>query len=111
METKRQAIELAKEACVLWTGTSHKKSKQVSLQLIRIYGTVSVHLELRRDTDNAQILYKLLRDHGVSEDDIVNGFGLGKSGNRQKLFLTHPSLTFPLAALTGPGWDEVPGLS
>jgi hypothetical protein len=71
-----------------------------------------VHLNLSRDTDNAQILYKLLRDHGVSEDDIVNGFGLGKSGAglRNKMCQTHPSLTFPLA-LIGPGWDEVPGLS
>lgn len=27
METKRQAIELAKEACVLWTGTFGKKKR------------------------------------------------------------------------------------
>lgn len=31
------------------------------------------------NTDNAQILYKLMRDYGVSEEDIVNGFGLGQS--------------------------------
>lgn len=72
-----------------------------------------MHLNLSRDTDNAQILYKLLRDHGVSEEDIVNGFGLGKLAqvSETNTIQRHSSLTFPLTALTGPGWDEVPGLS
>ena len=30
METKRQAIELAKEACVLWTGTFGKKKNRLN---------------------------------------------------------------------------------
>jgi hypothetical protein len=31
METKRQAIELAKEACVLWTGTFGKKNVSIGI--------------------------------------------------------------------------------